>query len=218
TGPPKGVLQTHGNHLATIQALRRIQVARQEDVDFFFLPLAHSFARLIEYFGVAAGTITAFARGIDTLADDLATSRPHLVPAVPRIYEKLYARMQAARETGGAAKRAIFDWALRVGRARSEAERAGRPVPTRTRLQLPLAHRLVFSRIHQVLGGNVRYMVSGGAPLSREIAEFFHAIGILILEGYGLTETTPSLTCNRPDRFRFGTVGLPLDCCEVRIA
>jgi long-chain acyl-CoA synthetase len=218
TGPPKGVLQTHGNHLAAVESLLRLGIARERDVDFFFLPLAHSFARLIEYFGVAVGSVTAFARGIDTLADDLASARPHLVPAVPRIYEKLYARMQAARDESGGLKRALFDWALGVGRARSRCEQARRPVPALVRLQHTLAHRLVFSRIHELLGGNVRYMVSGGAPLSREIAEFFHATGILILEGYGLTETTPILTCNRPDAFRFGTVGLPLDCCEVRIA
>jgi long-chain acyl-CoA synthetase len=218
TGPPKGVLQTHGNHLATVESLLRLGIAQEGDVDFFFLPLAHSFARLIEYFGIAVGSTTAFARSIDTLAEDLGSAHPHLVPAVPRIYEKLYARMQAARESGGTVKRALFDWAVAVGRARSRAEQEGRAPSAMVRLQHALAHRLVFSRIHQLLGGNIRYMTSGGAPLSREIAEFFHAIGILVLEGYGLTETTPSLTVNRPDRYRFGTVGLPLDCCEIRIA
>ena len=218
TGPPKGVLQTHGNHLATVESLLKLGIAREGDVDFFFLPLAHSFARLIEYYGIAAGTITAFARSIDNLAEDLAGSRPHLVPAVPRIYEKLYGRIQGARESGGALRRALFDWAVGVGRARSRHEQEGRPVPTLLQWQHGLAHRLVFSRIHQLLGGNIRYMTSGGAPLSREIAEFFHAVGIPILEGYGLTETTPSLTVNQPERFKLGTVGLPLDCCELRIA
>jgi long-chain acyl-CoA synthetase len=218
TGPPKGVPQTHGNHLATVESFLHLGLAREGDVDFFFLPLAHSFARLVEYFGIAAGTVTAFARGIDTLADDLASSQPHLVPAVPRIYEKLYARIQAAREQGGAPKRALFDWAVGVGRTRSAHEQAGRPVPAHVRLQNALADRLVFARVHRLLGGNVRLMMSGGAPLSREIAEFFHAIGLLILEGYGLTETTPAISANRPDRFRFGTVGLPLDCVEVRLA
>ncbi len=220
TGPPKGVLQTHGNHLATVESLLHISAdfAREGDVDFFFLPLAHSFARLIEYFGIAAGSTTAFARSIDTLADDLASAHPHLVPAVPRIYEKFYARIQAARESGGPARRALFDWAVSVGRQRSRCEQDRRPMPLTVRLQHALAERLVFARIHRLLGGNIRYMTSGGAPLSREIAEFFHAIGILVLEGYGLTETTPSLTVNRPDRFKFGTVGLPLDCCELRIA
>jgi len=129
TGPPKGVLQTHGNHLATVESLLKLGMAREGDVDFFFLPLAHSFARLIEYFGIAAGTVTAFARSIDNLAEDLAASRPHLVPAVPRIYEKLYGRIQGARESGGALRRALFDWAVGVGRARSTCEQEGRPVP-----------------------------------------------------------------------------------------
>ena len=218
TGPPKGVVQTHGNHLATVEAALRTGLIREGDVDFFFLPLAHSFARLVEYLGIAAGTTTAFARSIDTLAEDMAAARPHLVPAVPRIYEKVYARILAGRDAAPPVKRALFDWAVGVGRARSRCERERRPVPLGTRLQAAIAHRLVFARIHQLLGGNIRYMTSGAAPLAREILEFFHAIGILILEGYGLTETTPSLTVNRPDRFKFGTVGLPLDCCEIRIA
>jgi long-chain acyl-CoA synthetase len=218
TGPPKGVLQTHGNHLATVEATLPLGLGREGDVDFFFLPLAHSFARLIEYYCIAAGTITAFARSIDTLIDDLASARPHLVPAVPRIYEKLYARMQAARAGGSAVKRALFDWAVGVGRERSRHEQEGRPVPPWVALQDRIARRLVFERIHALLGGQVRYMMSGGAPLAGEIAAFFHATGLLVLEGYGLTETTPALTVNSPGRFRFGTVGHPLSCCEVRIA
>jgi long-chain acyl-CoA synthetase len=218
TGPPKGVVQTHGNHLASVESLLRLGIANEGDVDFFFLPLAHSFARLIEYYGIAAGTVTAFARSIDTLAEDMAAAQPHFVPAVPRVYEKLYGRIQAAREAGGTVRRTLFDWAVGVGRARSRYEQERRPVPALVQLQDALAHRLVFSRIHRLLGGNMRYMISGGAPLSPEIAELFHAAGVPILEGYGLTETTPILTANRPDRFRLGTVGLPLDCCEIRIA
>jgi long-chain acyl-CoA synthetase len=218
TGPPKGVLQTHGNHLASVEALLQLGIVREGDVDFFFLPLAHSFARLIEYVGLAGGTTTAFARSIDTLAVDLASARPHLVPAVPRIYEKLYARIHAARDAGSRVKQALFDWAVGVGREHSRHVREGRPVPALVALQYGLASRLVFGRIHELLGGNIRYMTSGGAPLASDIAEFFHAIGILVLEGYGLTETTPVLTVNRPDRYRFGSVGLPLDCCEVRLA
>jgi len=218
TGPPKGVVQTHGNHLATIESALRLGLIREGDVDFFFLPLAHSFARMVEYLDIASGTITSFARSIDTLAEDMVAARPHLVPAVPRIYEKVYARILASRDAASPVKRRLFDWAVSVGRARSRCEQEGRPVPLTTSLQNVVAHRLVFARIHQLLGGNIRYMTSGAAPLAREILEFFHAMGILILEGYGLTETTPSLTVNRPDRFKFGTVGLPLDCCELRIA
>ena len=218
TGPPKGVVQTHGNHLAVIEAVLGAGMAREGDVDFFFLPLAHSFARMVEYFGIAAGTTTAFARSIDTLSEDLASAGAHLIPAVPRIYEKVYGRIQAARETGGALRRLLFDLAVGVGRVRSRFEQARRPVPLFVQAQHAVAEALVFRRIHALLGGNVRYMMSGGAPLAPELAEFFHAVGIPILEGYGLTETTPALTVNRPDRFRLGTVGVPLACCEVRLA
>src|SRR5207247_10852411 len=144
--------------LATAEPRPQLCNARPAYAYFFFPPLPHSFARLIEYHGIAAGTITAFARSIDTLAEDLAGSRPHLVPAVPRIYEKLYGRIQGARESGGALRRALFDWAVGVGRARSRHEQEGRPVPTLLQWQHGLAHRLVFSRIHQLLGGNIRYM------------------------------------------------------------
>src|SRR5581483_9609784 len=132
TGPPKGVVQTHGNHLATVESAVRLGLVREGDVDFFFLPLAHSFARMLAYFGVAAGTTTAFARSIDTLAEDMAAARPHVIPAVPRIFEKVYARIMAQREAGSTVKQAIFDWAFGVGRARSRHEQAGEPVPLLT--------------------------------------------------------------------------------------
>ncbi len=218
TGPPKGVPQTHGNHLATVESALRIKTLEPGDVDFFVLPLAHSFARMIEYLGIAAGTTTAFARSIDTLIEDLPLAKPHVVPAVPRVYEKVYARVQANREKGSAVQRAIFDAAVAVGRQRSAHAEAGRPVPWWLQAADALGHRLVFSRIHAVLGGHVRFMLSGGAPLARDIAEFFHAVGLPIFEGYGLTETTPALTVNHPGKYRLGTVGTPLDCCEIRIA
>ncbi len=218
TGPPKGVPQTHGNHLATVEAALRIRTLEAGNVDFFFLPLAHSFARMIEYLGIAAGTTTVFARSIDTLIEDLPVTKPHVIPAVPRVYEKVYARIQANREKGSSIERAVFDAAVAVGRQRSAYAEAGRPVPLWLQAADAVAHRLVFSRIHAVLGGNVRFMLSGGAPLARDIAEFFHAVGLPIFEGYGLTETTPALTVNHPARYRLGTVGTPLDCCEIRIA
>ena len=218
TGPPKGVPQTHGNHLATVESALRIRTLEPGDVDFFFLPLAHSFARMIEYLGLAAGTTTVFARSIDTLIDDLPATKPHVVPAVPRVYEKVYARVMANREKGSAIQRAIFDAAVAIGRQRTTYVESGRPVPAWLRAADAIAHQLVFSRIHGVLGGNVRFMLSGGAPLARDIAVFFHAVGLPIFEGYGLTETTPALTVNHPGAFRLGTVGRSLDCCEIRIA
>jgi long-chain acyl-CoA synthetase len=218
TGPPKGVPQTHGNHLASVDATMRLGMLEEGGVDLFFLPLAHSFARMIEYVGIAAGSTTVFARSIDTLVDDLKVAKPHVLPAVPRVYEKVYARVMAARDAGSTVKKSIFDAAVAIGTQRSAYERAGKPVPFWLQAASGVAHRLVFHRIHETLGGNIRFLLSGGAPLSPDIAAFFHAAGILILEGYGLTETTPALTVNRPDRFKLGTVGLPLDCCEIRIA
>ncbi len=218
TGPPKGVPQTHGNHLATVESALRIRTLEPGDVDFFFLPLAHSFARMIEYLGLAAGTTTVFARSIDTLIDDLPATKPQVIPAVPRVYEKVYARVMANREKGSAIQRAIFDGAVAIGRRRTGYVEAGQPVPAWLRAADAVAQQLVFSRIQSVLGGNVRFMLSGGAPLARDIAVFFHAVGLPVFEGYGLTETTPALTVNHPGAFRLGTVGRALDCCEIRIA
>ncbi|MBI4518848.1 MAG: long-chain fatty acid--CoA ligase [Deltaproteobacteria bacterium] len=218
TGPPKGVMQTHGNHLAAVEQLMRLGLIAEGEVDFFFLPLAHSFARLLEYLGLYAGTVTAFARSIDTLIEDAAAAQPHVIPAVPRVYEKIYARIQATRNSASPRKRRLLDWAFQVGRRHSQCLQQGRAVSPLLALQVAVAHRLVFRRIHALLGGRLRYLISGGAPLAREIAEFFHSIGLLVLEGYGLTETTPILTVNRPGAFKFGTVGQALDDVVLRIA
>ncbi len=218
TGPPKGVMQTHGNHLASLEAVGAVDLAREGEIDFLFLPLAHSFARMLEYYGFWVGTVTAFASSVDAVAQEIAEVRPHLIPSVPRIFEKIYGRITSTRESSNVVKRGLFDWAVGVGRQRSLAEQERQPVPLVTAAQAIAADFLVLSKIRDVLGGRVRLMVSGGAPLAREIIEFFHAAGVLILEGYGLTETTPILTVNRPDHFKFGTVGQAIDGVTLRIA
>lgn len=218
TGPPKGVMQTHGNHLAAVEAVGKLGFIEPGDVDFFFLPLAHSFARLMEYVGLYLGTTTAFARNMDTLLEDLRESQPHVIPSVPRIYEKIYSRVQAGRESAGPLKRSLLDWAFRVGRERSRFEQRRERPPASVRWQVRAADRLVLSKVREVLGGRVKFVISGGAPLAPEIAEFFHSAGVLVLEGYGLTETTPILTCNRPDEYKFGTVGRPIEGVSLRIA
>jgi long-chain acyl-CoA synthetase len=218
TGPPKGVMQTHGNHLSAVEAVSALGLAKEGEVDFFFLPLAHSFARMVEYYGLWVGTVTAFATSVDTLLQEISETRPHLIPSVPRIYEKIYARVLGNRQNASFVQGAIFDWAVGVGRQRSAYLQRGAPLPWLLSLQATIADQLVLSRIHHALGGRVRLMMSGGAPLAREIMEFFHAAGLLIIEGYGLTETTPILTCNRPDRFKFGTVGPVIDGVDLRIA
>lgn len=218
TGSPKGVVQTQGNHLAMIENTASLGVVRDGEVDFFFLPLAHSFARMIAYYGLYVGSTTAFARSIDTLSEDIAATRPHVIPAVPRIYEKIFARIQATRDAGSAITQQIFDWALDVGKQRSTYEQAGESVPLWIQAQNLIARKLVFERVQQLLGGNVRVMVSGASPIAREILEFFHAFELLILEGYGLTETTPALTINLPGSYKFGSVGKPIPECQITIA
>jgi long-chain acyl-CoA synthetase len=218
TGPPKGVVQTHGNHLATLEAMRQIALVAPGDVDFFYLPLAHSFARAAEYLGTMTGTVTAFAQSIETISIDIRETRPQFIPSVPRIFEKIYARILSTRDSSGWLRQKIFDWAVSVGRQKSRClQRNNAPSPWLA-LRAGIADRLVFAKIKAALGGRVKFMLSGGAPLAREIQEFFHAVGVLILEGYGLTETTPALTVNRPDAYRFGTVGLPLAGVVLKIA
>lgn len=217
TGPPKGVVQTHGNHLFMMESCGAITDLDEGDVNLLFLPLAHSFARLESFLGFYKGWTTAFAESIDALSQNMREVRPMLVMSVPRVYEKVYASVQAGA-AGSAVKQAIFNWCVGVGRQASRLQQQGQPLPLGLSLKRHLAHRLVFSKLHEALGGRLRYFVSGGAPLAREIAEFFHAAGLLILEGYGLTETCPALTANRHDNYKFGTVGLPVPGVELRLS
>ena len=218
TGPPKGVMQTHGNHIAAVTASKQATPVEEGWVHLLFLPLAHSFARLESFLGVAHGLTTAFAENLDKAGENLKETRPHFICSVPRVFEKVYGKILAGVEASSPAKRKIFGWAVSVGRDVSRHQQRGQPVPATLELKRKLAHRLVFSKLHAALGGRLQWAVSGGAPLSRDIAEFFHAAGILLLEGYGLTETCPALTFNRPDRFKFGSVGQTLPGVQLRIA
>jgi long-chain acyl-CoA synthetase len=218
TGPPKGVVQTHGNHVAAVGAAVQMTPVQEGWVHLLFLPLAHSFARLESFLGVANNLTTAFAENLDKLRDNLPETRPHFICSVPRVFEKVYAGVLANAQAGSPLKRRIFDWAVAVGRDVSRHQQRGQPVPAGLAVKRGLAHKLVFSKLHARLGGRLQWAVSGGAPLSRDIAEFFHAAGILLLEGYGLTETCPVLTFNRPDRFKFGSVGQALPGVELKIA
>jgi long-chain acyl-CoA synthetase len=218
TGPPKGVMQTHGNHIAAQTAGQRSTPVMEGWVHLLFLPLAHSFARLESFLGVYHGLTTAFAENLDKLRDNLVEVRPHFICSVPRVFEKVYAGVLANAQSGSPVKQKVFNWAVAVGRDVSRHQQRGQPVPFALELKRKLAHKLVFSKLHARLGGRLQWAISGGAPLSRDIAEFFHAAGILILEGYGLTETCPVGTFNRPDRFKFGSVGQALDGVELKIA
>src|SRR2546427_72796 len=218
TGPPKGVVQTHGNHISALESAAQTTSISEGNVHLLFLPLAHSFARLESFIGVHRGLCTAFAESIDKLRENLPETRPHFICSVPRVFEKVYAGALAKADGGSPLKRKIFGWAVDLGKKVSRLKQAGRPVPAGLGVKYAIAHKLVFSKMQAALGGRLRFAVSGGAPLSRDIAEFFHAAGILILEGYGLTETCPVLTNNREDAFKFGSVGKPMPGVEVKIA
>jgi len=218
TGPPKGVVQTHGNHIAAVTASGQATPSEEGWVHLLFLPLAHSFARLESFLAPYKGLTTAFAENLDKVGENLKEVRPHFICSVPRVFEKVYAKILTGVEAGSPLKKRIFNWAMDVGREVSRRQRAGQPVTGALALKRKLADRLVFEKLHQALGGRLRWAVSGGAPLAPDIAEFFHAAGILILEGYGLTETCPALTFNRPSRFKFGSVGQALSGVELKIA
>ncbi len=218
TGPPKGVIQTHGNHMAALQSSAQCLKMEEGWVHLLFLPLAHSFGRLESFAGVHRGLTTAFAESIDKLRDNLPEVRPHFICSVPRVFEKVYAAALAKAQAGSPLKKKVFEWAIGVGKEVSRLTRAKQPVPRGLAIKYGIARKLVFDKMHAALGGRLRFASSGGAPLSREIAEFFHAAGILILEGYGLTETCPILTCNREDDFRFGSVGRAIPGVELKIA
>ena len=218
SGEPKGVVQTHGNHMATLAALFRIPGVQPGDVHLLFLPLAHSFARAEAFVGVHRGLATAFATSLETMRSDLLAVRPHFLFAVPRVFEKLHAAILAGVDAGSWLERRAFGWAMGVGHETSRRQRAGEPLTRRLRLGQRLADHLVFARLRRPLGGRLRFAVSGGAPLAKGLAEFFHAAGVLILEGYGLTEACPVLTFNRIDHFKLGSVGPPIPGVELRLA
>ncbi len=217
TGVPKGVVLTHDNITFTAQSVKGCAQFGDDDETFLFLPLAHVFARTAVYTAVFVGCTTVFNRSMDTLIDDFKTARPHWFISVPRIFEKVHAKVQSGAESKGGLTLRIFRWAERVGRAVSDLKLAGRPVPPWTAFQYRIADRLVFSKIRAALGGRVRWCISGAAPLNPEIARFFHGAGILILEGIGMTENTSFSNVNRADNYRFGWVGPPGPGIEQRI-
>ena len=218
TGSPKGVVQTHGNHMAALRAAAQSTRIGPGDVHLLFLPLAHAFARFEAFMGIHRGLTTAFAENLDKVGENLREVRPDFICSVPRVFEKVYAKILAGVQAGSPLKRNLFYWAIGVGRQVSQRQQARQPIAGGLALKHRLAHGLVFSKLHRALGGRLRFCFSGGAPLAKEIAEFFHAAGILILEGYGLTETCPILAANHPDAFKFGSVGRAIPGVELQIA
>jgi long-chain acyl-CoA synthetase len=219
TGPPKGCMISHRNYYEMADKTRRMEdFAVSSDVMLLYLPLAHNFGRLMHLQSPHIGYTLAFCPDPYAVAEALPAVRPTVFPSVPRVYEKVYAAVAAAFDEATGVKRRLIDWALGVGRQVSRLRQAGRPVPRGLAAKHRLADRLVYSKVKQRLGGRLRAGISGGAPLAQDIIEFFHALDILILEGYGLTECTTAASVNRPSAFRFGTVGTALPGVEIRIA
>ncbi|MGQ9577112.1 MAG: AMP-dependent synthetase/ligase [Candidatus Aminicenantales bacterium] len=218
TGIPKGVMLRHSNFISNIKSCSSIIPFSQEDTVLSFLPLSHVLERMVMFTYLYKACTIAFAESVDTVAQNLLEVRPHIMVSVPRVFEKIYARVMDNVLHEPMLKRKIFFWALRVGRDYARRQLARKPIPRFLQLKRSIAHKLVFSKIIARTGGRVRFFVSGGAPLAKDIAEFFFAMGLTILEGYGLTETSPVISVNTFENIKLGTVGKPIPGVEVKIA
>jgi long-chain acyl-CoA synthetase len=219
TGPPKGCVISHGNYRAMLDMVNQTSVIEEEDIAYLYLPLAHSFALLIQFGSFDLGTTIAYwERDPQKILPNLAELKPTYFPSVPRIFEKIYTAATNGMEKAGGIKKAIFDWSIKVGGKMRETERSGREPGFLLRKQYEFADKQVLSKIRGLFGGNLRLAVSGAAPISPEILRFFDAAGVLVLEGWGMTETSTAATVSSPEEFKIGTIGKPFPGCEVKIA
>ena len=219
TGEPKGVMLSHDNFLSNVAACLQVIPIHGQDIHLSFLPLSHVFERMAGwYLMLSVGAVIAYAENMDTIPQNMMEVRPTIMLGVPRFFEKLYSRIQEALRQSPPSKQRIIGWALGVGRQALALWSAGKPLPVGLALQHWLADLLVFKKFRTKLGGRLRFFVSGSAPLAKEIGEFFCSVGVTILEGYGLTETSPVIAANRLPIPRFGSVGPLIPGVEVRIA
>jgi long-chain acyl-CoA synthetase len=218
TGEPKGAVLTHANFVSNVATCSTLFDVTADDVALSFLPLSHVFERMVDYLYFSRAATIAYAESIEKLSENFQEVKPHCFAAVPRVYEKMLARVQGAVEKAPFLRRKIFAWGLKTGRARLALEEQGESPGGWLAFKARLADRLVFSKIQARLGGRFRFAISGGAPLAKEVAEFFWAAGVHVYEGYGLTETSPVLTCNRPGEWRLGSVGRAIPGVTLRIA
>ncbi|MCP3924702.1 MAG: long-chain fatty acid--CoA ligase [Desulfobacterales bacterium] len=218
TGVPKGSVLTHDNITFTAQSVKLSGEFQDGDKTFLFLPLAHIFAKSVMYSSIIAAVPLTFARKIETVVEDIAVAKPNWFASVPRIYEKIYSKILGGAESKGGLALKIFRWAVNVGEKVSDIKLSKKPVPLPLKIKYAVATKLVFSKVQNALGGNVRWCISGAAPLNPSIAKFFHAAGILILEGIGMTENTSFTNINRYDNYRFGWVGQTGPGIEQKIA
>jgi long-chain acyl-CoA synthetase len=218
TGNPKGVMLTQDNLYSNVIATKTSLQVSTSDLALSFLPLSHIFERTGDYFLFANGVRIAYAESIDTVPANMSEVKPTMMMSVPRLYEKIYARVVENARAGGALKQRIFFWAKAVGERWADEKLAGREPSGLLAMQYALAQKLVFSKLKTRTGGRLRFFVSGGAPLSPDIAKFFYSAGLIILEGYGLTETSPVISTNTFEHYRLGSVGRPIPGVDVMIA
>jgi len=218
TGDPKGVILSHKNIWSNVQGGLQAMPLGPTDECLAMLPLSHVYERMVDYTLLAAGVIINYAESFDKVAANLQEVRPTIVLSVPRLYEKVYARVLENALSGSGVKRRIFFWARKTGDDWATLRLAGRPIPPGLAIKRKIADRLVFAKLRARTGGRVRFFISGSAPLSAEIAKFFYSAGLPVLEGYGLTETSPVLTLNPLDRPRIGTVGIAFPEVQLKFA
>jgi long-chain acyl-CoA synthetase len=219
TGPPKGCVISHGNYRSMVTMALDESVLDRDTTTYLFLPLAHSFALLIQLLSFdLGGNIAYWERDPLKIIPNLAEVKPDYFPSVPRIFEKIYTAATSDVEKAGRMKKLVFNWAIGVGKKVRERERAGKPVGWLLRRQYEIADRQILSKIRDLFGGRIRNCVTGAAPINPEILRFFDAAGVLILEGWGMTETSTAATVARPDAFKFGKVGRAFNGCEIKIA
>jgi long-chain acyl-CoA synthetase len=219
TGEPKGVLLTHKNILSNVKSACEVIYVSDKDTFLSFLPLSHIFERMAGYYlAFSCGATVAFAEGIEKVAQNMAEIKPTVMTGVPRLFERMYNKIKRNVEKQPEKKQKIFEWAVSVGQEYAEQKRGGNSIPLMLSLKHALAEKLVFKKLKEVTGGNLRFFISGGAALARELGVFFEAVGILVLEGYGLTESSPVITVNRENDYKFGSVGKTVPGVEVKIA
>jgi long-chain acyl-CoA synthetase len=219
TGPPKGCIISHGNYRAMLDMVNGVSVIEDEDVAYLYLPLAHSFALLIQFGTFDLGTTLAYwERDPLKILPNLAELKPTYFPSVPRIFEKIYTAATSGMEKEGGLKKAIFGWSIKVGAKMREVERSGRKPGFFLSRAYAFADKQVLSKIRNLFGGRIRLAVSGAAPINPEILRFFDAAGVLVLEGWGMTETSTAATISTPEDFKVGTIGKPFPGCQVKIA
>ena len=221
TGVPKGAMISHKNIMAVVEALHKIEPHYAFDTDQTvpFLPLSHVFERIAGHFyGMYVGITSSYAESIDTLLNDFLEKRPTIVLAVPRVCEKVYQRIISQVQESSQLKQKIFYWGQKVGSKISHYREVRKPIPFMTNFKYKIAYKLIFSKLMEKLGGRVRWMTASGAPTAKEIIRFFNAAGIMVVQGYGMTECTAPATMQNLANYKIGTTGAPLPCCDIRIA